>query len=606
MIPLLRSGRALLLKEVHHHALAFAFVAAWSGLMVPLALATAFAGGGTSFVASGVGLAYYYGPIVVLLVVRRLVIQEYEDGTVRFLDALPAPAWLQFAVKVAVGWVTVVGITLASAAPVLALAALRELVTAGWYLQLAFAIVLYQTGWLALTFAVALTGRFRHWIWIALFVLGGVALDGEWQLGTWHAALGLPADATRHEVPWAGFAVTAAWTVALAAVAATLATFQGGALPAAAFRSGSTRERVTGAAWVLALYLVVEVWGETGAGTLVGWEVVPEAQPGVRALGAVGSWPEAARDALDALEAVAPLDPPTTLILAADHADPAAGPGPGVRRDRFDRDRAMLRVRGEPTVADRARLVDAVVDQRSAGLAEHALDRGFAVDGLGLYVAERAGERALAEKRAAVAVQHGLRAADLEDWAALRDRFGADLAAGVGAVGLDVLARLGSREAVGAWVGAWILPVLPETTLAPLRLGRVGDEVAGVDRAALHRAWWEALEAAQEARGWQVTHVAPLVAALSVEQHTSAFDVAWELDAEPPVGVELVVELLDPIRGRAMRFEDDHRVLRREVRSARGRAPTWFRPDDHVRVHLRRWEPSIEGWLQGPTEELAR
>lgn len=606
MIAVVRSGVALTLKEVQHHALAFAFVGLWSAMMVPVAVSVSLANGGTSFAASATGLAYYYGPIVALLVVRRLVIQEYEDGTIRFLDALPAPAWLQFVVKCAVGWVATLGIGLGISLPVLAFATLRELVTVGWFAQLTLAIVLYLTGWLALTFAIAHTGRFRHWIWMSLFLLMGSTFEADWQLVTWHAALGLPADATRHEVPWSGFAITSAWTAGLGALAAFLATFRGGALPAAAFRSASTRERVIGTAWVLALEVVVEVWGEVGPGTLNGWENLEEARPGVLVVGEVGDWPAAARQALDDLEALAPLDPPTTLVLAADHAAPRAPPGPGVRGDRFDRDQVLVRVGGAPTVADRARLVDVVVDQRSAGLAVDVYDRGFAVDGLGLFLAEPEGDRRVAERRVALALRFGLEADDLRDWGALRARLGPDLAAGVGAIGLEVAARLGSRQRVGAWLGTWVLPVLPETTLAPLRLGRVGSDLAGVQAEVLFPAWWEALRAVPAERAEEVAHVEALAPTFSSADGLSPFDVGWSLSTPPRPGTELVVEPLDPLRGRPTRFEDSYRTLVVPAETLRGWTPTWVPATGSVWVHLRHWEPVIQGWIQSPRAELSR
>ncbi|MCO4746351.1 MAG: hypothetical protein KC912_16260 [Proteobacteria bacterium] len=598
MIATFRSAVALTAKELQHHALALSFIGIWSVLMVPFAFVIALSSGGTSFVAAGTGLAYYYGPIAVLLIVRRLVIQEYEDGTIRFLDALPAPAWLQFLVKAGVGWIASVGLAWLIAVPLLLFASMREFVTVVWFLQLMFAIALYISAWLALTFAVAHTGRFRHWIWMVVFLLMGSFLESDWQTWTWHAALGGGADATRHAAPWLGFAVTAGWAVATGLIALFLATFRGGSLPAAAFKSASTRERVNGASLVLALYLVVEVLPEAGPGTLNGHDTLPQASPLVHHAGDVGAWPSATRSALHDLEQLATLDPPTRVVLYADYdrPDPDA-PGPRVRWKLWDRDEVLVRVRSEPTVADAARVIDAVLEQRSAGLATLAADRGFAADGLGLFVVEPANDRALAERRAALAVRQGLTAVDLEDWEAIRGRFGADIAAGVGAIGLTVL----EGDALGPWLETHLLRVLPESGLASARLGRVND-IAGLTSEQHREAWWAALEAAADRRQEEISVIPEWSGEVALsEESWSNLDLAWWVEDISAYDVELVARPTDPVRGRPMTLEPTYRALVMPLLgSPTGETPTWFGAGDRVWVHLRTWEPLIGGWVTTP------
>lgn len=609
MITVLRSAFALTLKEVQHHLLAVFFIAVWSVMMVPIAIVSALTAGGTSFAAAAVGLAYYYGPIVVMLVVRRIVVQEYEDGTIRFLDALPAPAWLQLFVKVAVGWTAVVGIVLGISLPMLGFAALREFVTFGWFLQLSAAITLYATAWLAMTMTVAQTGRFRHWIWLSMLVFVGSAdLGTDWQHYSMLAALATTADATRHAFPWLDFLFSLAWTGLFAVTTLFLAVFRGGAIPAALFKSGDTRHRVTGTSWILALYIAVEVFPEVGAGTLNGWQHLKTPHEGIRVVGDARLWPDAARDTLDALDALHPLDPPTDLVLAADQTRLDTPPGPRITKDLWDRDELIVRVHGRPSTGDRARLVDMILDQRSAGMLAFAMDRAFAADGLGLYLAEPPGDRPLAERRAAIALRDGLTREDLGDWEALEARHGDDIAAGVGAIGLVAAESMGSRDKLGAWVGDTLLPVLPESTAAASMLGHVGARPAGVERSALHARWWALLQEVAAARADEIADLPDLEVTVSApEDSRSNLDIAW-VSANPlPLDAELRVQPLDPLRGRPVPFESDYRELVLPLRrQSQGQTVTWIDGTDGARATVRVWVPELDGWIVSGWTEVHR
>jgi len=614
VIAVLRSATVLAIKELHHHALALALIAFWSMLMVPIAMVVSFTNGGVSFASSGTALAYYYGPMAILLVVRRLVVQEYNDGTIRFLDALPAPAWLQFTVKTAVGWLASVAIVVGIALPVLGFASMREYVTVFWLVQLVVAIVLYTTAWLALVLAVAQTGRFRHWIWLVLLLLSTLEEDVAWQLWTWHASLGLTTDATRHVFPWQEFAVTTGWIAALMVAAAFLATFRGGSIPAIAFRSGSTRGRVNGTALVLGLYLVVEVLPEVGAGTLEGWDAIPEAAPNVRVVGDVGEWTQAAEESLAALDSLAPLSPPTQLVLAVDYSRRAAArSGPQVREWLWDRDEVHLRVRGTPTLADRARILDAVLIQRSAGMGPYDPMRAFAFDGMGLFAVEDPADRWLAEQRAALALRQGLTMEDLADWRVVRTKVGPDLAAGVGALGLSVL----DPAALSTWTQDTLLPILPESAWTTRRLGRV-HSIAGLDPQTHRTRWWARLQQAAETRAYDISETPMLKAVLTppdnpvsqldlawvIIDDTRSLEGTWALKGSDLAGVELWVQPADLLRGYPTPYDPDYRDLVLPIHDSVGSTPTWFLPNDRLMASIRLWDSTTGAYLTSPQIEV--
>ena len=133
MRVLIRAAGALAAKEVGHHWIPFLVMGVWSCLMIPITVAMSLDMGSVSFTSGAASLAYYYGPLVVFIVVRRLVVIEYVDKTNQFLEALPAPAWLRLAVKSVVGWCAIVLISSVYIVPLMSIAAYREFVTLTWF-----------------------------------------------------------------------------------------------------------------------------------------------------------------------------------------------------------------------------------------------------------------------------------------------------------------------------------------------------------------------------------------------------------------------------------------------------------------------------------------
>lgn len=591
-----RSATALLVKESLHHGAAFFGLSIWSALMVPLALSIVLSQGGTSIMSGATGLTYYYMPCVIFLVVGRLVVTEREDGTVQFMNALPATLSLRLAAKIAVGLPFVWVINTAMVLPLMTLSALREFVTLGWFVQVLGMQLFYSTCWFSLCLFVAHAGRFRHWIWMSLLAVAMTeALPEDWQSWTWHASLAQSIELTRHQFPWSDVVTSFAWLAVTTAGAFLLATFRGGSLTDGVFRGISNRERTTGTALVLALYLTLEVVPEMGHGSLYGWDSLPSHHPDVHHVGEVDDWPLAAKEILDVIHDWAPSEPTSRVILAQGYAPARTNLEPHLQADdRWDRDELLVRVNGPVTTGDKARLVQAILDQRSAKMLALNPRVGFAYDGLGLYLVEPSDRRQLAQMRSAVAVTKGLRAEDLTDWSALRNTYGKDVAAGVGAIGLVALESCGNSDAVPTVARDLLLPVIPENTWGVLQAAEFHSEDYGCSTEAWRRDWWQRLQKAHDTRIQGLQAVTGWVGTLdSTGPDEQRRSVSWQLERIDPDRVTLVLNRTDPLRGHPIPYSES--TFTRELQAISGRTDTPFAPSDGLEGYLRVWAPEIQG-----------
>ena len=270
-----------------------------------------------------------------------------------------------------------------------------------------------------------------------------------------------------------------AWWTLWFGLAALLATWHGGAVPARCFRASSTRERVTGASVVLFVLLLIEVLPEVGLSRMSGWETLPS-EHGAHVIGDVGDWPRA----VDAARTRAGVPLSARLVLAQSYEEP--GTGPRALCDQLDAAQVIVRVRQTPRAGDVARVLDCLVFQHGSGISSLPTRQHFAVDGVGLWAADPTGE--LIDLRAAVALREGLTRSLLADWTSLRQQLGPDLAAAVGAVGLRVL----DDEEREPWLRDVVLRRVPWSTLALFGVGEAPDIASLTPEEHLER-WWRAL-----------------------------------------------------------------------------------------------------------------
>lgn len=597
---LLRSGVALLLMELRQHLGTALLLAMLTVPAMFIGLIFAMAQGGASVAAVGAGVVYYWMPIPVLVLMQRLVVHERADGTHSFLAALPPPMWLRLTVKLIVGLALLELMSSAALLTVLAIAWLREIITLAWVAQLVVQAGVYVAAWSAVTLAATHLGRFRSWFWLVL--LGSLELfddDTRWQAWTWLAALAAPTDAGRHAVPWAGLGVSAAYTLGALLIAYALAGWRGGALPAAWFRESSTRDRVAGASLVLLWMLIAEVLPEVGRPELHGWELVPEAVAGdarVRSFDpALQPHAVALLRALDHLDAWAGPGARTTIALTPEAHGPTPPEAP-VRVWDADDATLVLRVAGPANADFVARAVDGLLEQRSSGLLAHAADRAWLRDGLGLYLAELGQEPILAKRRAAWAVRDGLDRAALADWREVRRRYGADVAAGIAALGVRAWVDEAGEARTGAVVQAALLTPRSGGPASVLGLYRSKPDLG--DEEALRERWWQHVADATDLP--YEDDALPEVLLFRSPAELSNLDLGYTAAAALPAGAELIARELDPVRGV---FLKDSPVWRSPIAAPTGVVPTWAAEWSAVEATVSVWSEAqqahlITGWVE--------
>ena len=256
----LQVGAALLLKNLVHHL----GTLIWASLLYAALLVTAWSSvliqSESSVVDAGVGVLYYFGPMVVILINERLVARDLADGTSEFLAALPLSAPLRLGVPYLMG----LGLTLILAELTLlstaTLAVRMQGLPAWWLLQLHWQCALYMIAWHAVSFAVVWFGRWRWLLWWTLLAgassIGTGWVDNAFSSMMWHAVLAEPLDHGRSLPPYGAIPLTLTWTVGALVVGFSIATYKAGILPDRWYGVSNARQRATimlGMVMVLAL-----------------------------------------------------------------------------------------------------------------------------------------------------------------------------------------------------------------------------------------------------------------------------------------------------------------------------------------------------------------
>lgn len=303
----LRVGLALLVKNLSHHAI----ILLWASILYAATLLTAWSltliQTEDSVMGSGVGLLYYIGPLMVILINERLVARDMLDGTSEFLAALPMHGVLRAGVPFLLGLVLTLTLTEATLLSSALLAWRREGLPLGWFVQLHWQTWAYMFAWYAVSFAVAWLGRWRWLAWWALLV-GAASLEGTWSQKPfrslmWHAVLADPIDHARSLPPYDALPTTLLWAVGALFLAALLLSWRGGALPSSWYTPSNTRQRamiLLGAVLVLAAEPMLKATAPAPPPLGVA-EAVPAERAVVRVSGGENLLP-VAREAADLLD----------------------------------------------------------------------------------------------------------------------------------------------------------------------------------------------------------------------------------------------------------------------------------------------------------------
>ena len=134
-------------KELHHHGPALVGALVLMAALLGISVSFAFINESDTLLTAATGFAYYSVPFLVLFLVRRLIVLEYEQHTYDFLAALPVSAWTRVSVKYVLGLSVTLVVGLVATWVVALLVHRQELISLGWLLQVSAQVGLYLFAW---------------------------------------------------------------------------------------------------------------------------------------------------------------------------------------------------------------------------------------------------------------------------------------------------------------------------------------------------------------------------------------------------------------------------------------------------------------------------
>ena len=477
------------------------------------------------------------GPMIAAYTARRLFVLEQEQRTIQLLRSLPISPGLVTATKLLLGLVYNLAVSLS----VLWVSAWflrnQEIISADWLQRLSVQAAAYVFAWYALAAFHAHLGGYRFAVWLVFFV-ALLSLDDVFDNPTrsvfWTAALADDIETTRYQTPWDAVWLSAGWGFGATMLTVVLAGYRGGAWVDSWFApmSGRRRAEVTGVAIVAMLLLEVSA---SAVGRQPGLLPARPAEPWLKAtsedLRPLAVQTTKTIDELRARYGI--VDPPRALLRF--RRDSRSEP---VLTRILKSGDLVVGVRPDAPSEDRLRdVVSDVLTGLSAGHWERVPATGAWALGFAPFVLN---DDRLASTAARLA---GQPASVLDDFEALRERFGRRGVEAAGWLGWRALKDVGDDGAVKALANA-LFDARRTQTSGGLAVARRTSpdavlDAAGVNRAAFDAAWARLVTDAAERSAPPFDVALPEVVLERPEQAAPRF--TWT-DLPPPV-FERKVEL---------------------------------------------------------------
>ena len=485
----------LVVKEVREHqwvaigtfmlgvATFLAFVEMWLRHEPPTALVAP-----TSF-------AWSAGPLVAAYTARRLFVLEHEQRTIQLLRSLPVSPALVTATKFILGLLFNLALNLMLLWLTAWAIRYQEILTADWVWRLSAQVATYIFAWYALACFHAQLGAYRFASWV-VFLVALMTFDNVVENPTrnlfWTASLADDIETTRYATPWDTVTIGLAWGFGAMALTMFLANFRGGTRVDAWFAPMSGRRRAEVTGLTIALLMGLDVVSQT------------KAQPRLETVDA-GTLVVTHDPELDALATELEADlqrlqsfgvralPRVLLRIRRDYRSEAV-----LTEIMEGGDALVVGVRADAPKDERVRLIvtDILVGQSGAHW-ERVAHVGVWAWGFAPFALKHTNLSTTAARLADASP------ALLDDFEALRRRFGRRGAEAAGWLAWQAVDQLGGKEAVAALATALFTEPRSQSGWGLVVARRIRPlailQSNGVSQAALHEAWSAAVVAHRQA-----------------------------------------------------------------------------------------------------------
>ncbi len=599
---------SLLLKELHHHWIAFAGTAFLLAALLVTSLSFTLTSEVDTLLTAATGFSYYGMPFAIAYIVRRLVVFEHEDHTHDFLAALPVTALARVSVKYFVGLAFTWTAAVLSLWFIAALVCKQEIIGLGWLFQVTWQVCAYTFAWYGITFGAAHLGRYRFSFWLCLMPLVftlDVLWPDVWNWGLWQAVLADSVDVTRYLPPWRALAVTLAWGLSGTFVGFFLGIYRSGSVADEWYRPMTSQEKAMLIVGVVGVWMLLDVIDSVvvpGGPTYSRLSVAGEGSVVVRVAAERGSnlWEsgEQLADQLNAFAEELDLGGWPTIVLVANPQE--AEDAVALRSSQHGE--VVLEI--DPDERRHVVLRDAfegAIGERAAWFPWWRSGRSWVAAGAPLWWLgpdpARPDSYAL---RAGYAASKGLTVDDLEDGHALRYRFGGDVTAGISWAGLKTLERLAGRAATVDLLAAVLGPRPTVTLFGAIRTDmRSGDgmlrRTTGLDPDQFRKEWLAELQQHHSRHREAIQTIDPGWGEIHrTKGIESAVVLEWTWPGEVPDEAEILWLELDPLQELPILGQD---IEDRTISDHEGRVPTNVDPRAKIATAFEVQVDKIDGLL---------